>query len=380
MSESEDESSKTEEPTQKKLDEARKKGQTFSSRELNHFFMMLALAAFIMVMAPNIAKQFYILLAPFITMPDSINLQEVHFNDIIKHVVFSALAIIALPLLATWAAAIAPSVIQNKWVFSTESIKPKFSKLSPMSGLGRLFGVKALVEFGKNMLKVAVVAIIVYVVLKPYANYLYGVPTLSKAQMLDFAQKMAGKMMVAVCIMLFLLSIFDYFWQRFSFMKSMRMSKQELKEEYKQQEGDPHIKGKLKAIRREKARQRMMANVPKADVIITNPTHYAVALQYDPQTMPAPKLIAKGTDDVAGRIREMAQGYKIPIVRNPPLARILYDTTDLDEDIPVEHYAAVAKVIGYVYKLKGKAPPQRSAPKGGKPGGMTLNMPGKKKK
>ncbi len=381
MSEESDDSSKTEEPTHKKLEDARKKGQTFSSREINHFFMMLALAAFIMLLAPGLGRDMIDTLGPFITEPDLMNMDAAGFMGLMRTVTISTVLALALLFLASIIAAIAPAVVQKKWLFAVESIKPKFNKISPLAGMKRLFGLKALVEFGKNLLKVTIVGYIAVYAIMPYKETLYVLPALPKAEMLSFTQEMANRMLLAVLCMLFLLSIADYLWQRFMFMKQMRMTKQEIKEEYKQQEGDPHIKGKLKAIRREKAKQRMMANVPKADVIITNPTHYAVALQYDSASMQAPKLIAKGTDDVAGRIREMATKHKIPIVRNPPLARVLYDTTDLDEDIPIEHYQAVAKVIGYVYKLKGKTPQKPPTPKGpgGKPA-MTVNMPQAKKK
>lgn len=382
MSEESDDSSKTEEPSHKKLEEARKKGQTYSTRELNHFFMMLALTFFLLVMAPGLGRDMIDTLAPFITKPDEMDMSAAGFMGLMRTVTLGTVLALALLFLASFVAAFAPSVVQNKWIFSTESIKPKFSKISPLSGVKRLFGLKALVEFLKNLIKVSVVGAIAIYAILPYKEYLYTLPALPKADMLEFAQKMAGRMLISVLILLFLLSIADYLWQRFIFMKSMRMTKQELKEEYKQQEGDPHIKGKLKAIRREKARQRMMSNVPKADVIITNPTHYAVALQYDAAKMPAPILLAKGTDDVAARIREMATKHKIPIVRNPPLARVLYDTTDIEDEIPIEHYAAVAKVIGYVYKLKGKVPqkPPAKGPAGkaSKPA-MSINMPQKKK-
>lgn len=381
MSEESDDSSKTEEPTHKKLEDARKKGQTFSSREINHFFMMLALALFLTTLAPMLGRDIIDTLGPFVTEPDQMNMDSsAAMADILRTVVFSTLLALALLFVASIIAAIAPAVVQKKWIFAVESIKPKFNKISPLGGVKRLFGLKALVEFGKNLLKISIVGFIAVNAVMPYKETLYVLPALPKAEMLAFAQQMAGRMMVAVLCMLFLLSIADYLWQRFIFMKQMRMTKQEIKEEYKQQEGDPHIKGKLKAIRREKAKQRMMANVPKADVIITNPTHYAVALQYDSASMQAPKLIAKGTDDVAGRIRELATKHKIPILRNPPLARVLYDTTDIDEDIPIEHYQAVAKIIGYVYKLKGKVPqkPPAKGP-GGKPA-MSVNMPQMKKK
>lgn len=384
MSEENDDSSKTEEPTHKKLEDARKKGQTFATRELNHFFMLLALAFFITVLAPGLGRDMIDTLGPFITQPDMMNMDSASFMGLMRTVTIGTVLALSLLFLAAIAAAIAPAVVQKKWIFAVESIKPKLNKISPLAGFKRLFGLKALVEFGKNLLKVTVVGIIAVYAVLPYKETLYALPALPKADMLAFSQQMALRMLIAVLCMLFLLSIADYLWQRFSFMKQMRMTKQEIKEEYKQQEGDPHIKGKLKAIRREKAKQRMMANVPQADVIITNPTHYAVALQYDSASMQAPKLVAKGTDDVAGRIRDLATKNKIPIVRNPPLARVLYDTTDIDEDIPIEHYQAVAKVIGYVYKLKGKTPQKPPAQGGAKgPGGkpaMTVNMPQAKKK
>lgn len=381
MSEESDDSSKTEEPTHKKLEDARKKGQTFSSREINHFFMMLALALFLALLAPSLGRDMIDTLGPFITQPDQMNMDAAGFTGLMRTVTISTVLALSLLFLASIVAAIAPAVVQKKWLFSVESIKPKLNKISLLAGVKRLFGLKALVEFGKSLLKISIVGFIAVNAIMPYKGTLYMLPALPKAEMLVFAQDMAGRMMLAVLCMLFLLSIGDYLLQRFMFMKQMRMTKQEIKEEYKQQEGDPHIKGKLKAIRREKAKQRMMANVPKADVIVTNPTHYAIALQYDSASMQAPKLIAKGTDDVAGRIREMATKHKIPIVRNPPLARVLYDTTDIDEDIPIEHYQAVAKIIGYVYKLKGKMPQKPPAPKGpgGKPA-MTVNMPQAKKK
>jgi flagellar biosynthetic protein FlhB len=371
MAENEDDSSKTEEPSQKKLDEAKKKGQMVSSREISHFFMLLALAFFVMSVGPSTSLRMYDLLGPFITQPDQMNMDPASVRQISKHIIIGAALIMIVPLMLTWAAAIAPAVVQRKWVFSAEQIKPKFEKISPLAGIKRVFGVKALIEFLKNMAKVGIVGTAAVMIALPYRYEIAGAARGQKLEMLNFTQFVAGKMLVAACIILFLLSMFDYVYQYFSFMKSMRMTKQEMKDEYKQQEGDPHIKGKLRQIRRDKARKRMMAAVPNADVIITNPTHYAVALKYDPKTMPAPKVLAKGVDVVALRIREVAEKHKIVLVRNPPLARVLYDTTEIDDDIPVEHYQAVAKVIGYVYKLKGK--------KLDRPG-TTLHMPTKKKK
>jgi flagellar biosynthetic protein FlhB len=364
MSEENDDASKTEDPSQRKLEEARKKGQIPASRELTHFFMMLAFVFFVFTIGPQMARDGTNILAPYITKPDEFEITGGGVSDILRHVVFGLFIILGFTFLATIVAALIPAVVQRKVVFSTEHIQPKLNKISPLSGFKRIFGMKALVEFIKNFIKILVVAIITVMVVRPYMHELPGLMRATdESIMMDYAQMITGKVLVAICIFLFLLSIIDYIYQRFIIMKSLRMSKQELKDEYKQQEGDPHVKQKLKQIRRERARKRMMANVPKADVIITNPTHFAVALQYDSATMPAPKVLAKGTDDVALRIRELATKNKVPIVRNPPLARILYDTTEIDKEIPVEHYQAVAKIIGYVYRLKGKTPKEPVAPK-----------------
>jgi len=371
--ESEDDASKTEEPSQKRLDEARKKGQIVSSRELNHFFMMLALTFFIMVLSPHFCIALMDILTPFISRPDAFEVSAAGVKDTLMNVVSEVALIIAGPLiLLSFVAALAPAVLQGKLVVSAESIKPKWSKLSPLAGFKRIFGMKAIIEFFKNFLKVLIVGTAAVMVILPYRNNMERLLTTEKSAMLEFAQVMAGRMLIAACIFLFFLSLIDYVYQRIIFMKQMRMTRQELKDEYKQQEGDPLVKNKIRQLRRERAQKRMMANVPKADVIITNPTHYAIALQYDSASMPAPKVLAKGIDDVAGRIREMATKHKIPIVRNPPLARILYDTTDIDDEIPIEHYQAVAKIIGYVYKLKGKKPNQ---PETGKGKGSGNNRP-----
>jgi len=376
MSESEDDSSKTEEPSQKKLEEARKKGQIPSSRELNHFFMMLAFLALIVILGPKLGRDTMQLLGPFIAQPDQYAMDAANVTNILRDVAIGFLLILMLPFLLSFAAALAPAIMQRKWVFSSEQIQPKLSKISPLAGFKRLFGMKALVEFTKNFIKIVIVGTICTLVALPYRHELTQLlSSPHKLTMIEYAGAMSKKILIAICIFLFLLSIIDYLYQRFIIMKSLRMSKQEMKDEYKQQEGDPHIKGKLKQIRRERAKKRMMANVPKADVIITNPTHFAVALKYDAANMQAPVLLAKGADDVAARIRELASANKIPIIRNPPLARILYDTTEIDDEIPIEHYQAVAKIIGYVYRLKGKTPATPPPKPGtGKGKGPTLKM------
>lgn len=352
--ESADESSKTEEATSRKLDEARKKGQTFSSRELNHFFMVMALLVFILWLAPSMGHQALALLGPFVTQPESFAFDEASLNHLFRELLHGVGILMLLPALVAVIACFLPSVVQNKWIFAVENIRPKFSKLSPLEGAKKLFSIKGIIEFAKNLLKISFVGAVGIMVLMPYRDMILMSLRTDNAQVLGTTGYLAGKVLISTCIILFLLSAGDYFYQRFTFLKSMRMTKQEVKDEYKQQEGDPHVKGKFKQIRRERSRRQMMANVPKANVIITNPTHFAVALQYEADTMQAPKLLAKGADEVAFRIREIAEKHRIPIVRNPPLARALFDTAEIDETIPVAQYQAVARVISYVYKIKGR--------------------------
>lgn len=369
MSDDHDDASKTEEPSHKKLEDARKKGNIVSTRELNHFFMMLAMIFFITSMAPGMGKDTTDLLGTFITRPEVYHMDAASVADMLRDVSIGALGILGLILMLTFIGALAPAILQGKWVFAADQIKPKLERISPLAGFKRIFGKKALIEFLKNFIKILIVGSMASAVVLPYRHQLPALMTIDTMFWMRFAGKMCVRMIVATCLLLFLLSILDYLYQRFTFMKSQRMSKQEVKDEYKQQEGDPHQKQKIKQLRSERARKRMMANVPKADVVITNPTHYAVALRYDSANMSVPKVVAKGTDEVAAKIREIAQKHRIIMVRNPPLARVLYDTTDVDEEIPVEHYQAVAKVISYVYQLKGKkpkAPGKKGYDRGGK--------------
>jgi flagellar biosynthesis protein FlhB len=195
---------------------------------------------------------------------------------------------------------------------------------------------------------------IAYASVQSHLPRIAALPSYGMHDMLDLLYRMSIRISVAIALVMMVIALLDYFYQRFEYLKNLRMTKQEVKDEYRQQEGDPHIKSKLRQIRMERVRKRMLANVPKADVVITNPTHYAIALRYDPATMAAPVVVAKGVDKVAARIRSIAEENKIILYRNPPLARALYDHAEIDAEIPMEHYQAVAKIIGYVYRLKGK--------------------------
>jgi flagellar biosynthetic protein FlhB len=215
-----------------------------------------------------------------------------------------------------------------------------------------MFGMKSIVEFGKGLLKLAIVGAIALMVVWPEFSGLEQLPSYSMPDLLHFTGHVAGKLMIATLSIVTLIAAADLFYQRFSHMKSMRMSKQEVRDEHKQSDGDPMIKGRLRQLRMERSRKRMMAAVPKATVIVTNPTHYSIALKYEHGSMEAPILVAKGVDEVAFRIRELAKKHDIPIVENPPLARALFASVEIDRPIPAEHYKAVAEIIGYVMKLK----------------------------
>ena len=350
----EDEASKTEEATPKKLEDARKKGQAAQSREINHFFILVAFTFLVMTLLPSIGQEMIEQFSPFITAPDNVEMTGQALSDLLMEVVVGLVLILLLPMSIAFIAAMLPAIVQNKVVFTAEQIKPKFSKISPLAGMKRLFGKKAWVEFVKNFLKIAIVGAIGYLVSAPFHDTFPSYMNMPMHGVLAEGQSIAGRMLIGICAFLLALASADYLIARQMHLKEMRMSKKEVKDEHKQQEGDPHVKAKQRQIQRERSRKRMMANVPEADVVITNPTHFAVALKYDRETMPAPMVVAKGADAVAHKIRDLAQENRVPVLRNPPLARVLYDTVDVEEEIPYEHYGAVAKVISYVYQLRGE--------------------------
>lgn len=354
MSEDTDDSQKTEDPSQKRLDDAREKGQVAVSRELNHWFMILGGTLFLVMLAPGLLTSIYKSSLRFIAEPQDIVTEGGGltglFASIYIHVGLALLAPLGLLLIL----AIAAGVIQNGLLFSVESITPKFEKISPLAGIKRMFGMKAIVEFGKGIVKIVIVGAIGLMVVWPDFSNIDQLPAYSIPDLLHFTGKVSAKMMIAMLSIVTLIAGADLFYQRFSHMKSMRMSKQEVKDEHKQSDGDPMIKSRLRQLRMERSRKRMMAAVPKATVIVTNPTHYSIALRYEHGSMEAPILVAKGVDEVAFRIRELATKHDIPIVENPPLARALYASVEIDRPIPAEHYKAVAEIIGYVMKLKRK--------------------------
>ena len=250
--------------------------------------------------------------------------------------------------------AVAATFAQTRFLVSTESIKPKFNRLSPLQGFKRLFSLKSLVETGKNLIKIVILLVIIFLSIRDMflesSNYLYTDLTASVSHLVE----MAWGMVIRICIAFVAVAALDFFYQWWDYEKNMMMTKQEVKEEYKQMEGDPQVKGKIKEIQRRRAQQRMMQQVPGADVVIRNPTHFAVALRYKPDQDDAPIVLAKGQDNIALRIVQIAEENKVAVIENVPLARALYAQAELNQMIPPELYGAVAEVLVYIFKLNDK--------------------------
>jgi flagellar biosynthetic protein FlhB len=349
-----DQSQKTEEPTQKKLDDARKKGQVGFSREVTSFLLLFGFVLFLVWLLPSIMKDTAVMLKPFIENSYSTKVNSDTIIYISADVLKNAFALFAIPLLGVVIIAFVSSFMQNGIIFSFESVTPKLEKISPLKGLKRMFSLRSLVEFLKGIGKISMIAIVGVMAVYPELVILEQVHTYSLQDMLLLLMELAERVLIGACIIMFMVAGLDYSYQKFEYIKNLRMSKQDIKDEYKQSEGNPEIKAKLRQIRMERAQQRMMAAVPQADVVITNPTHFAIALKYDPQIMDAPMCVAKGQDHIALKIKEVAKDNNVPTIENKPLARALFAAVKIDEPIPLEHYKAVAEIIGYVYKLKGK--------------------------
>jgi flagellar biosynthetic protein FlhB len=358
----EDDGNKTEEPSQKRLDDAREKGQIASSREINHWFMFLASTLAIFLFGPAAFRDFFVMLQAFFEAPHAFQLDTNAVIDLLSTLLLK-MALALWPIIALlMAGAFAAGYLQAGPLMATDQIMPKWEKISPLAGVKRLFSSRSLVEFAKGLLKIGIVGGISWYVVRDEFDRLERFTGYDMAQLLAVLNELSLRLMGAVLAIMTVIAALDFAYQKFQLMKSLRMSREDMREEYKQQEGDPMVKGRLKQIRLERARRRMMAEVPKADVVITNPTHFAVALRYDQNAMGAPRVVAKGVDLVARRIREIAEESKVPIVENPPLARALYAAVELDQEIPPEHYKAVAKVISYVMAMRGRRPRPQAAP------------------
>jgi flagellar biosynthetic protein FlhB len=350
---SDDASQKTEDPTGRRLQEARDQGQVAKSQEVNNLLMILALTISVVVFGGSMARDIVNLSLPFIETPDMVPTDIGHLTTMGWKLLGMILLAGAAPLVLALFAAFGAGYLQFGLLLSGEQLTPSLEKISPLAGLKRIFSMRSLSDFLKGLLKIALVGGIVYMVITPSVGDLHKLIGMEVVQLLGVIVKLLNRLLFTVFAAMVVIALLDVLYQRYEHIKGLRMSRQEIKDEMRESEGDPMVKGRLRQLRMERARKRMMAEVPKADVVVTNPTHYAVALKYDAQ-MASPKVVAKGVDKVAQKIREIAAENDVPVVENPPLARGLYAAIDIDQEITPEFYKAVAEVIGYIYRLKRK--------------------------
>jgi flagellar biosynthetic protein FlhB len=364
MAEDQDQSQKTEEPTQKKLDDARQKGQVASSKEVSNFILIGSATLTMAIALPSIMRDTTGAMTHYLRHAGDPNLVGPALSSgLLRAIAIMGLALV-IPLAVTIVGAIAGSALQNAILWSTENLQPKLDRISPIAGFKRLFSLKSVVEFLKGVVKITLMATIGVAVVWPSLERLVAAGHLEVIATMTVLWETSLWVSAAIAACLALVAALDYAYQRFEFLKQMRMSRRDIQDEHKQSDGDPMIKQRLRQLRMDKARQRMMAEVPTSTVVVTNPTHFAVALRYESGITAAPKVVAKGVDEVALRIRTIAKEHEVPIVENPPLARALHRSVELGEMIPPEHYQAVAEVIGYVLRLRPQGPSQEAAPAG----------------
>lgn len=357
----EDESQKTFDPTQQKLDEARKKGDVPKSADAASVLILAAATIVFLGFGGKMAASLVAYCRIFLERPHEIAMD----GGALQRLAFDICLNMGLSLGALFGAmsfaAIAGHTGQTGLLFTTEKLMPKMEKIDPMKGFKRIFGKDALVQFLKTLFKLTVLCIVTYYVLLPSAQkaeIMTGVDTSAIGALLAQITK---ELLIKLLIVLAVFAVADYFIQRMQHFNRNKMSKQEMKDEHRQSQGDPMVAAKLRQIRQQRGRQRMMQKVPNATVVITNPTHFAVALQYIPGEMMAPVCLAKGVDAVAFKIREIATENKVPIIEDPPLARALWRTVEIDDPIPTEHYQAVAKIIGAILSVAAKRKSQQTS-------------------
>ncbi len=360
MAEDQDESQKTEDPTDQRLRDALKKGDVAKSTEVTTVAILIAGTGLVAGLSGWVAAGLGDGLAPFLERPHAIAVDRGSVTNLWLRVSTIMLWALAVPFGVLFLAALAGNLVQHPPLFTTEKMKPDLKKVSPLGGLKRMFGIQGWVNFFKGIAKIAVVSAVIFAVLWPERGLMIGLSDLEPGQILLILKDLSLRLMAACTAVMLIIAAADMSFQQYQRHKRLRMTKQEVKDEFKQNEGDPHVKGKLRQLRAERGRQRMMAAVPEATVVVTNPTHFAVALKYESDTMAAPICVAKGVDTVALRIREIAEEHQVAVVENPPLARALHATVEIDEPVPPEHYKAVAQVIGFVWRSQRKAGAARS--------------------
>ncbi len=354
MADERDDTEKTEDPTQKRLDDAIKRGDVVKSQEVNAWFVLAAAGLVLLTFSGSMSRDLTAMFRGILENSWRISADGGGLMRLARELSRETLAAVAIPFLLLLLAAIGGNAIQHRLVWSSEALTPRLSKISPLAGAKRLFSKQSLANFVKGLAKLAVVGTVLTLLVWPARKRLEGLISTDPAAIVPFTRSLSLQLFGAVVAILALIAAADYLFQYRTWFERQKMSLREVRDEFKEQEGDPKIKAKIRQLRVSRMRKRMMAAVPKATVVITNPTHFAVALQWE-RGMTAPICVAKGQDRIALKIREVAADNNVPVVENPPLARTLHATVEIDEEIPAEHYKAVAEVIGYVMRLNGAA-------------------------
>jgi flagellar biosynthetic protein FlhB len=351
MADERDDTERSEDPTPKRLEEAIRRGDVVKSAEVNTWFMIAGGALVLMAFAGPAAANLQASLRGLLIHAGRLPADGPALLGLMHALGRDVLGALAVPLVLLAVAALGGGAIQHRIVMSIEPIRPQLSRISPVSGFGRLFSKQALANFAKGVAKLVLVGGAIVALLWPQRQRLAGLVGIDTAALLPFTTALVLQMLGTVVAILAVVAAADYLFQYRQWYERQKMSLREMKEEFRQSEGDPMVKGKLRQLRQSRMRRRIAAAVPKASVVITNPTHFAVALKYE-RGMNAPVCVAKGADLLARRIREIAKAHDIPVIENPPLARALHSTVEIDQEIPQEHYRAVAEVIGYVMRLR----------------------------
>jgi flagellar biosynthetic protein FlhB len=348
MSDTNDAASRTEDPTPRRLQQARESGDVVRTQDLPSVASLLAVAGVVALGGGWFSRNLAASLRPFIAEPDTMRLDGVDGVNVARLAIEAAAPAVGAVVLAAAVAGVFGNLIQTGFLFSPERLAFDLSKLSLTQGLKRVFGLDGFAQWIKSLVKVSLTGALAWWVLQPHLAELTNLAGLEPIATMSFALDVLRRLVFAVGAFLLVVAGADWLWQRQRFMTRMRMTKEELKEDFKQSEGDPHIKARQRQLRTERARRRMIQAVPEATVVVMNPTHYAVALKYDTDLAQAPLCVAKGLDSLALKIREVAEEAGVPILEDPPLARALYATVEVDEVIPPAHYEAVAKIIGFI--------------------------------
>ncbi len=345
---------RTEQATPKRRREAREKGQVAKSKEISSLAVLLAGTLTLSFGSGFFYHHISELMRYYLSNVGSAQVTQANMTNMALVALRYCATILAPLFIILVSVAFLANYLQVGSLLSFEAIKPNFSKINPLEGLKRLFSTQAAMELAKSILKLIVVSWIAYVTINGELKNLPSLLDFSPGQIQTYLFSITGILFKRTCMVMLILAVLDYLFQRWEFEKNLKMTKQEVKEEMKQTEGDPHVKARIRSIQREAAKKRMMADVPKADVVITNPTRLAVALRYDSAEMDAPMVIAKGSGHVAERIKEIAQENGVPVIENKPLAQSLYKMVEIGRTIPETLYKAAAEVLAYVYKQKGR--------------------------